>query len=184
MQQNEAFNLLKMGKNIFLTGAAGAGKTFLLNQYINYLKEHNVAVAITASTGIAATHLQGTTIHSWSGIGVKDNITTKDLEKLPDRIKRNYKKTKVLIIDEISMLHKHQLDMVDTIARHIRNSDQPFGGIQVILCGDFFQLPPVSSSSFTEDIRFAFESPVWKSGNFNVCYLQEQHRQGNDMLLD
>src|SRR5580700_9550940 len=130
MQQNEALNLLKMGKNIFLTGAAGAGKTFLLNKYINYLKENNVSVAVTASTGIAATHLQGTTIHSWSGIGVRDSLSDKDLDKLltNERVKRNYKKTKVLIIDEISMLHKHQLDMVDTIARFILKSEQPFGG--------------------------------------------------------
>ena len=94
MRQDEALNLLKMGKNIFLTGAAGAGKTYLLNKYINYLKDHNVGVAVTASTGIAATHLQGITIHSWSGIGVRDHLTKKDLEKLltTERIKRNYKK--------------------------------------------------------------------------------------------
>ena len=68
MKQSDAFDLLKMGKNIFLTGAAGSGKTYLLNQYIQYLKENNVGVAVTASTGIAATHLQGTTLHSWSGL--------------------------------------------------------------------------------------------------------------------
>src|SRR6187399_2843991 len=115
MQQEQAFNLLKMGKNIFLTGAAGSGKTYLLNKYIKYLKSHQVCVAVTASTGIAATHLQGATIHSWSGIGVRDSLSDKDLEKLQttQRIKSNYKKTKVLIIDEVSMLHKHQLDMVD-----------------------------------------------------------------------
>jgi len=185
MQQDEAFNLLKMGKNIFLTGAAGSGKTYLLNKYINYLKDNNVRVAVTASTGIAATHLHGVTIHSWSGIGVKDHLTKKDLEKLltTNRIKRNYKKTKVLIIDEISMLHKYQLDMVDTIARHILNCDNAFGGMQIILCGDFFQLPPVSSGSSKEEIQFAFEASSWKDGNFHVCYLHEQHRQSNDPLL-
>lgn len=183
MQQSEALHLLKMGKNIFLTGAAGSGKTYLLNKYIQYLKESNVAVAVTASTGIAATHLQGTTLHSWSGIGVKDNLSQKDLEKLltTDRIKRNYKKTKVLIIDEISMLHKHQLDMVDTIARYILHSDNAFGSMQIVLCGDFFQLPPVSSS--INEIQFAFESLAWKNADFHVCYLHEQHRQGNDPLL-
>jgi len=187
MKQDEAFDLLKMGKNIFLTGAAGSGKTWLLNKYITWLKENNVHVAVTASTGIAATHLQGTTIHSWSGIGVKDDLTAKDLEKLltTSRIKRNYKKTKVLIIDEISMLHKHQLDMVDTIARYILSSEKPFGGIQVVLCGDFFQLPPISSSySLIEEKHFAFEAFVWKNGDFNVCYLHEQHRQCNDPLLE
>ena len=186
MQQDEAFDLLKMGKNIFLTGAAGSGKTFLLNKYINYLRDNNVCVAVTASTGIAATHLQGTTIHSWSGIGVRDNLGKKDLEKLltNDRIKRNYKKTKVLIIDEISMLHKHQLDMVNSIAQYILASDQPFGGMQIVLCGDFFQLPPVSSSASSEEKQFAFEADAWQEGDFHVCYLHEQHRQGNDPLLD
>ena len=82
MRQEEALNLLKMGKNVFLTGAAGAGKTYLLNQYISYLKEYHVSVAITASTGIAATHIQGVTLHSWSGIGVRDVLTEKDLEKI------------------------------------------------------------------------------------------------------
>src|SRR3990167_8703730 len=184
MLQDEAFSLLKMGKNIFLTGAAGSGKTYLLNKYIHYLKENNVTVAATASTGIAATHLQGMTIHSWSGIGVKDNLTQKDLEKIlsTDRIKRNYKKTKVLIIDEISMLHKHQLDMVDNIARYILNSDNTFADMQIVLCGDFFQLPPVNANS-QKEIQFAYEAPAWKNGNFHVCYLHEQHRQGDDQLL-
>lgn len=183
MQQEEAFHLLKMGKNIFLTGAAGSGKTYLLNKYIHYLKENNVTVAVTASTGIAATHIQGTTIHSWSGIGVKDMLDQKALEKLltTERIKRNYKKTKVLIIDEISMLHKHQLDMVDRVARFILNDENAFGGIQIVLCGDFFQLPPVSS--MINDVKFAFEAQAWKNADFHVCYLHEQHRQGNDPLL-
>lgn len=185
MQQDEAFDLLKMGKNIFLTGAAGSGKTYLLNKYIKYLKENNVMVAVTASTGIAATHLHGATIHSWSGIGVKDNLTKEDLENLltTSRIKRNYKKTKVLIIDEISMLHKHQLDMVDAIARYILNCDTAFGGMQIILCGDFFQLPPVSTGFSRKAIQFAFESVAWEHGGFQVCYLQEQHRHANDPLL-
>jgi ATP-dependent DNA helicase PIF1 len=184
MQQTDALDLLKMGKNIFLTGAAGAGKTYLLNKYINYLRYNNVGVAVTASTGIAATHLQGSTIHSWSGIGVKDNLVAKDFENLlkDKRIKRNYKKTKVLIIDEISMLHAYQLDMVDSIARHILNSEKTFGGIQLVLCGDFFQLPPVGPG--IQEKLFAFESLAWKSGDINVCYLQEQHRQVNDPLVD
>lgn len=182
MRQIEALNLLKMGKNIFLTGEAGAGKTYLLNSYIKYLKENNVKIAVTASTGIAATHLQGVTIHSWSGMGIKDNITPNDLEKLltKQQIKRNYNKNKVLIIDEISMLHKHQLDAVDLIARYMLDNTKPFGGMQIILCGDFFQLPPVSSSAAEK--YFAFEADAWANGEFHVCYLEEQHRQSNDLL--
>jgi ATP-dependent exoDNAse (exonuclease V) alpha subunit len=185
MLQEEALHLLKMGKNIFLTGAAGSGKTYLLNKYIRYLKEHHVPVAITASTGIAATHLQGNTIHSWSGIGIKNSLTQKDLEKLllNKRIKQNYKKTKVLIIDEISMLHKHHLDMIDTIARYILQNDIAFGGMQLILCGDFFQLPPVSANAIDEEKYFAFEASSWDTGNLQVCYLHEQHRQNDDPLL-
>ena len=119
MQQNEALDLLKMGKNVFLTGAAGTGKTHLLNQYINYLKDNHVRVAITASTGIAATHIRGTTIHSWSGIGVRQELSAQDLDKLltNKRAKSNYKKTKVLIIYEVSMLHDYQIDMIDLISR-------------------------------------------------------------------
>ena len=186
MQQNEALDLLKMGKNVFLTGAAGTGKTYLLNQYINYLKDNHVRVAITASTGIAATHIQGTTIHSWSGIGVSVSLSAQDLEKLltNKRIKSNYKKTKVLIIDEVSMLHNHQLDMIDLIARKMLGYDQSFGGIQVVLCGDFFQLPPVSPGVMEVEKYFAFDAPAWKMGDFHVCYLDEQHRQRNDPLLD
>lgn len=186
MRQDEALNLIKMGKNVFLTGAPGSGKTYLLNKYIDYLKEHNVKVAVTASTGIAATHLQGVTIHSWSGIGIKDSLNEQDLEKIETSrsIKRNYKNTKTLIIDEISMLHKHQLDMIDTIARHILNPDKPFGGLQVILCGDFFQLPPVSSLSSANEVQFAFEGQAWQNGDFHVCYLTEQHRQSDDPILE
>lgn len=184
MLQDEAFNLLKMGKNIFLTGAPGSGKTYLLKKYVKYLKENNVTVAVTASTGIAATNLHGTTIHSWSGIGIKDSLTQHDLEKLllKQHIKRNYKKTKVLVIDEISMLHKHQLDMVDIVSRYMIDSEKPFGGIQIVLCGDFFQLPPVSSYS-TDEKQFAFEASAWENGGLHTCYLSEQHRQGNDPLL-
>src|SRR5579872_895285 len=184
MQQSEALTILKMGMNVFLTGAAGAGKTYLLNQYIQHLKKYHVAIAVTASTGIAATHLHGGTIHSWSGIGVKDILTPRDLEKLAEskRVKRNYRKTKVLIIDEISMLHPHQLDMVDTIARFIRDRDEVFGGMQVVLCGYFFQLPPVSEG-FDHNKPFAYTANAWENGQFHICYLSEQHRQGNDALL-
>jgi type IV secretory pathway ATPase VirB11/archaellum biosynthesis ATPase len=82
MNQEKALDILKSGKNVFLTGSAGAGKTYTLNAYIQWLKEHKVPVAVTASTGIAATHMNGITIHSWSGIGIKDSIAPKDIENL------------------------------------------------------------------------------------------------------
>lgn len=186
MTQDEALDLLKLGENVFLTGAAGAGKTWLLNAYIHHLRAHGVNVAVTASTGIAATHLDGRTIHSWSGIGVRDSLNEQDLEKLAanSRIRRNYEKTKVLVIDEVSMLHPHQLDMVDRIARRMLDFTRPFGGLQVVLCGDFFQLPPVTPGHASEPKRFAYMAEAWQTAGFRVCYLEEQHRQSNDALLD
>ncbi len=187
MLQSEALNILKLGHNVFLTGAAGAGKTYLLNQYIAYLKDFGVRVAITASTGIAATHLNGQTIHSFAGFGIRESISGKELKELAtkDKIKRNFKKTDVLIIDEVSMLHPYQLDIVDGLARQIRDPFQPFGGIQVVLCGDFFQLPPVSHKKIDPDSpQFAYECSAWQNADFKVCYLTQQHRQQNDPLLD
>jgi ATP-dependent DNA helicase PIF1 len=186
MTQDEALELLKLGENIFLTGAAGAGKTWLLNSYINHLRAHNVPMAITASTGIAATHLNGRTVHSWSGIGVRNSLNADDLEKLQRnrRLKRNFSGVKVLIIDEISMLHPWQLGLVDKVARCMLHPEKPFGGLQTILCGDFFQLPPVTQEGKQVPKKFAYESAAWETGKFQVCYLQEQHRHGDDPLLN
>ncbi len=140
MKQSTALDILKLGNNVFLTGPAGSGKTYLLNQYIQYLKDKKIAVAVTASTGIASTHMNGQTIHSWSGMGIKDVFTEADFSNLNKRsfYKRRIKKAKVLIIDEISMLHSHQLDIVSSICKRFKDPFFPFGGLQVILCGDFF----------------------------------------------
>lgn len=186
MNQKTALEILKLGHNVFLTGAAGSGKTYLLNQYIQYLKSKNIKAAVTASTGIAATHMNGITIHSWSGMGIKDRITELDLRKLSRnrRAQRRMEKTKVLVIDEISMLHAHQLDNVDKICRYLK--EEPFlsfGGLQVVLCGDFFQLPPVQKNR-SEEVKFAYISQVWQEMNLKVCYLDEQHRQKDDRMLE
>ena len=185
MTQKEALLILKTGKNVFLTGPAGSGKTFVINEYIKYLKDHNVPVGITASTGIAATHMGGVTIHSWSGIGVKDRLTLDDIQEISEKsyIKNKISEAKVLIIDEVSMLHHFRLDMIDRVLKHIKKSTEPFGGIQVVLCGDFFQLPPVSRMGEPE-ARFIYHSPSWKEGNFVICYLHENYRQNNDKILE
>ncbi len=185
MTQDEALQLLKLGNNVFLTGSAGSGKTYLLNRYIRYLRRHKVGVSVTASTGLAATHLNGRTIHSWSGIGVREAMSKTDLNKLQrdKRVRKRYRKTKVLIIDEVSMIHAYQLDLIDQVARHMLEPLLPFGGLQVVLCGDFFQLPPVASDS-TPSRGFAFDSIAWDTAGFYTCYLHEQHRQGNDPLLN
>ena len=148
MQQEKALAILKSGKNAFLTGSAGTGKTYVLNQYIAYLKDRKVTVAVTASTGIAATHMNGMTIHSWAGIGVKEFITQGNLVSMKSKkyLTKNFDKVKVLIIDEISMLHKNQLNAIDVVLRYFKDSQLAFGGVQIVLCGDFFQLPPIGPS--------------------------------------
>ena len=183
MNQEQALAILKSGKSVFLTGSAGAGKTYVLNKYIEYLKERNIPVAVTASTGIAATHMNGMTIHSWAGIGIKDSIGSKDLLSLKSKkyITKKMDTTKVLIIDEISMLHRNQLDMVNIVLRFFME-DEAFGGIQVVFSGDFFQLPPVSRTQEANRDKFAFMAPSWLEANLVVCYLTEQHRQEDNSL--
>ncbi|PIZ86886.1 AAA family ATPase, partial [Candidatus Nomurabacteria bacterium CG_4_10_14_0_2_um_filter_30_12] len=111
MTQKEALNILKTGVNVFLTGEPGAGKTYTLNEYVNYLRSSGVEVAITASTGIAATHIGGMTIHSWSGIGIKRKLDKYDLDKIysSEYISKRINRAKVLVIDEVSMLSSETL---------------------------------------------------------------------------
>jgi ATP-dependent exoDNAse (exonuclease V) alpha subunit len=176
MLQSTALALLKTGENIFLTGAPGAGKTYVLNQYIDFLNQHEVEAAVTAYTGIAASHINGRTLHSWAGLtrgpmheDAQEIDRVRANEYLTDRIRR----VRVLIIDEISMLHPEQFDRVDLICRTARNSPAPFGGLQLICCGDFFQIPPVNG----ESEKFVIDSAAWKNAEMKVCYLHEQHRQ-------
>ena len=182
MIQSRALDILKTGANVFLTGEPGAGKTYVLNQYLDWLHACNVPVAITASTGIASTHIGGTTIHSWSGIGARDTLTQYDLDKITQNEKtvRRIKKARVLVIDEISMLDGRMLEMVEVVCRTIQQKGEAFGGMQVVLVGDFFQLPPIAGRG--EVARFAFESHAWEKAQFLTCYLTEQHRQ-DDMLF-
>lgn len=185
MTQEEALDILKLGHNVYLTGPAGSGKTYTLNTYIAYLKKADVEVGVTASTGIAATHMNGVTIHSWAGIGIKDELSPYDLEALEEKeyLHKRLAKTRVLIIDEVSMLHDFRLDMVDQVCRLLKRNENPFGGIQVVLSGDFFQLPPITRGS--DEARFIHRSDAWSAMNLKVCYLEEQFRQtSGDHALD
>ena len=161
MTQAQALDILKTGANVFLTGEPGAGKTHTINEYVRYLRARKVEVAITASTGIAATHIGGMTIHSWSGVGIKRSLSKYEIDTIASRdyIYKRVKKARVLIIDEVSMLSANMLTMVEAICRAIKQEKSAFGGLQVILVGDFFQLPPVTRQ---DDIKpgaglFAYE---------------------------
>ncbi len=200
MTQEEALAILKTGANVFLTGEPGAGKTHTINQYAAYLRSRGIEPSITASTGIAATHIGGMTIHSWSGIGIRTYLDKYTLDKITttEYLTKRIRRAKVLVIDEVSMLGPETFAMAEAVCRAIRQSNDAFGGLQVILVGDFFQLPPIVKSEIANvgarhalplpiqipKARFAYDSPSWKRANPMVCYLTEQHRQDDNNFLE
>jgi ATP-dependent exoDNAse (exonuclease V) alpha subunit len=184
MNQGLALEIMLSGESVLLTGPAGAGKTFVLNQFIKLAKAEGKHVSVTATTGLAATHLGGTTIHSWSGMGVSDELPPRFADHVAKGRREIIEKTDVLIIDEISMLHDFRLDMVDEACRLVRKKpDVPFGGIQLIMSGDFFQLPPINRGDSRAG-GFVVHSKVWEELDPTICYLEEQHRQDDEDLLD
>lgn len=185
MNQGLALEILLAGESAFVTGPAGTGKTFLLNQFVKLAKYEGKHVSVTATTGLAATHLGGTTIHAWSGIGVHDYLPHGFVEHLSNTRREIIEKTDVLLIDEISMMHDYRLDMVDEVCRLVRKQpDVPFGGIQVVMSGDFFQLPPVNRNDSRQG-GFVVESNAWRELQPVILYLTEQFRQDeSDDLSD
>lgn len=184
MTQEAALHTIKTGKNIFLTGAPGSGKTYVINKYIDYLKKHGIEAAVTAPTGIAASHIGGTTIHSFLGIGIRESLNQYDIENLTEKkyIWDRLKNLKVLIIDEVSMLSPGLFKSIDAILKTFKFSHEAFGGIQVILVGDFFQLPPISKKN--PDIRFIFQTETWLELEPATCYLETSYRQDDKLLLN
>lgn len=200
MQQSTALKILQTGANVFLTGEPGSGKTYVVNAYVAWLRDKGINVAITASTGIAATHIGGMTIHAWSGIGVKKFLSAYDLDAIAsnERIVKRVRAARVLIIDEISMLAADTLDMVNAVCREMLGRPEPFGGLQVVFVGDFFQLPPIMPKAQYHHEKviqlgfdgaeggapFAFRSSAWMEANPMLCYLSEQHRQDDAAFLE
>ena len=183
MDQELALAILLSGRSALLTGAAGTGKTYLLNTFIAQARKRGKKVSVTATTGLAATHLGGNTIHSWSGIGVSDHLPNNFFERLSKTRRDVISKTDVLIIDEISMLHDFRLDMIDKVLRTVRENDQPFGGIQLVMSGDFFQLPPVNRPN-EQGGGFVVYSDAWQELRPAVLYLERQYRQNDEQLLE
>lgn len=183
MTQGEALTILKTGANIFLTGEPGSGKTHTINEFVAWLRASGIEPSITAATGIAATHVAGMTLHSWSGIGISESLSRADVDRIASKehIARRIQKAKVLIIEEISMLSSNTFEMADAVCREVRRVDEPFGGLTVVLVGDFFQLPPVSRG---KEVQFAYQSKTWEDLHLLTCYLTDQYRQDDTTFLD
>ena len=184
-KQLEAYNLVMNGKNILLTGEAGSGKSFVIKQIYNSLK-YKYNIVITSTTGISASIINGVTLHSYLGIG----LGTLDASDLFVKISKNFfmfkrwKDIDILVIDEISMLSCELFDKLEILARSLRQSSLPFGGIQLILSGDFFQLPPVNRNRNDDDItKFCFEAKSWNKCIDNVVNLNFNFRQNEDFIF-
>ncbi|XP_055613049.1 ATP-dependent DNA helicase PIF1 [Uranotaenia lowii] len=187
-EQKAVLSACQSGRSIFFTGSAGTGKSFLLRKIISTLPPDGTVA--TASTGVAACLIGGTTLHSFAGIGSGEAALSRCYEMASrPNTSQIWRKCKRLIIDEISMVDGDYFEKIEAVARYIRKNDKPFGGIQLILCGDFFQLPPVikqdriprgalsQDSDPTDAVRFCFQTPAWKECIQNSFELTVVHRQ-------
>lgn len=166
-EQQHAFDLFQQGKNIFITGPGGTGKSKWIREAYKSPKK----VQVCAMTGCAALLLNcnAKTVHSWAGIGLGD--ATKALQN--KFVRDRWRQTDVLIIDEISMMSDTLFEMLNMIGKAIRKSPKPFGGIQLVFCGDFYQLPPVEGN-------FCFEHPEWSVAFPEVVQFTVLFRQPNE----
>ena len=177
----KVYTLLKNGENVFLTGYAGTGKSYILNKLKTKLKKK---LTITSTTGIAAVSIKGQTLHSWAGVGLCKNPVHKTIEKIKTRpsVLKPILNCQILAVDEISMLNIETFNYIDEVLKAVRNSFEPFGGIQVIFIGDFFQLPPVEIDN-SENRKYCFESPVWNDFRLKNVVLKRNYRQSEEKFI-
>ena len=184
-KRNEDFlrvkEALAQGKNVFITGGAGTGKSFMIKRLLKHYKELNGCV--TSTTGISALNIDGVTIHSWSGIGKGDNKANYYVEKIKDKknktIYRKIKFCKMFVIDEISMLRSKDFELINSVIQAIRGNNKPFGGIQLIVTGDFCQLPAVRSMP-----KYCFKTQLWNDCQFEKIILTKVWRQKDKAFID
>lgn len=181
-EQKLVLNLVaEQKRSVFFTGSAGTGKSVLLRETIKVLREKYKReadrVAVTASTGLAACNVGGVTLHSFAGIGLGKEAVPELVKKIKrnQKAKQRWLRTKVLIIDEISMVDGDLFDKLEAIARAIRNNGRPFGGIQLVITGDFFQLPPVPD--YGRVSKFSFDAATWNTSIEHTIGLTQVFRQ-------
>ena len=182
-KQQKVVDLFLQGKNLFISGGAGCGKSYLLN----YLKRNfsNQGLEITASTGIASVNIGGSTIHSWAGIGLANQPIEQIIENifLPkfSKVRRKIIKTKALAIDEISMISCNVLEILDQVFKAVRGNEKPMGGMQMLFFGDFLQLPPVNRDN--DSSNFCFNSKIWEELDFYNIILDKIFRQSDEKFI-
>ncbi|XP_075280839.1 ATP-dependent DNA helicase PIF1 [Opisthocomus hoazin] len=173
-EQEAVLGAVRSGKSVFFTGCAGTGKSFLLKKIAGSLPPKSTYA--TASTGVAACHIGGTTLHAFAGIG-SGKAPLEQCIQLAERpgARRHWLACQHLIIDEISMVDGQFFDRLEAVARAVRKRDEPFGGIQLIICGDFLQLPPVCKAN--EETKFCFQAKSWRKCIHINMELTEVRRQ-------
>jgi ATP-dependent exoDNAse (exonuclease V) alpha subunit len=182
VKQSQALDILLSGRSAFLTGGPGTGKSYVIREFMNRSRR----VALTASTGVAATNIGGQTLHAWSGLGARRELTPTDVYCIKNGPPgRRIRSADTLVIDEVSMLSGDTLQMLDYVCRVVRDAyHTPFGGLQIVLVGDFFQLPPVIVDKRNPpEWLFAFDAPCWDELDPRVCYLTHVYRQDEPEFL-
>ena len=167
IEQQISFNKYIRGDNIFITGPGGTGKSAIIKNIYKHAISNGKKIQVCALTGCAAVLLncKAKTIHSWAGIGLANGPIDSIILKIKKNkfIASSWKDTDILIIDEVSMMSLKLFNLLNAIGKTIRKNTKPFGGIQVIFSGDFYQLPPVGNKDDPESICFCFESNDWDS---------------------
>jgi ATP-dependent exoDNAse (exonuclease V) alpha subunit len=173
-KQLEAIDIIKNRKNLFLTGSAGTGKSYTIREIVRYFENMNINYGLTALTGCAAVLIDGRTIHSFLGLGISRDLNSiiKNLEKYKKQL-NIIKNLQALIIDEISMMDNELFELIDKLLKYVKQNDLTFGGIQLVLVGDFYQLPPITND-------YCFTSPIWDQLNLSYIILTEIIRQKDD----
>jgi len=189
-EQQYAFNKFKLGENLFITGPGGTGKTALIKHLVTYMKAMNISHQVCAMTGCASVLLKcnARTLHSWSGI----KLARGPIERIAESVANSpfavkaWKAIRVLIVDEVSMMSYKIFELLNMIGQMAKYSNAPFGGIQVVFTGDFYQLPPVGSMVEPETCKFCFESPQWfrTFSLANHIELQTMFRQKDPLYIE